>query len=593
MADTIYASFLETVWRHPTRTALLVKRHGKYAAISYAELAAMVNKVAARLQDMKLGKGDAMAILSSNRPEWLITDLAALQLGAVIVPIYPTSTPTTITYIIRDSNAKLLMVEDAKLFNVIASVRDQIGGIKQIIVFDPADLNHETECRPFGELLASANATDGQGNPVSPQDIATIVYTSGTTGEPKGVMLSHLNIVSNVRAMINRYQITQNEVTLSYLPLCHMFERTCGHYTVLFSGGTVAYAESISTVTSDVLQVRPTLFLAVPRILEKAFEQAVDQISRNSRIKQRLVGMTIASLNQRADLRFQRKRIPLSLRVRCAVLDKTIAAQFRKRGGGRLRILASGSAPLDRKIAKAYWDLGFNIVEGYGLTETSPVVCSNSVTESTLGTVGKPVEGVEVRIGQNDEILVRGPNVMRGYLHKPEETAKVIDPDGWLHTGDQGRFDSRGNLVITGRIKDLIVTSYGKKIAATPIEASINRSPYVSQVMLYGDNRKFIVALVVPRRSEIERYATGAGIVGQDYPDLLNTSPVHTLITDEIGKATADLAPHEQVKAAALIPEEFTTDNGLMTVTMKLRRTLIAERYRNLIENLYHTLEGK
>jgi long-chain acyl-CoA synthetase len=551
----------------------------------------MVNTVAQNLTRMGLGKDDAVAILSSNRPEWVMTDLAALKLGAVIVPIYPASSPSTVQYIVQDCKAKLLVVENANLLAAVCTVLGETDRSMRRLVIDAADTQNEHT--PFSRLLEPTKGETSKENVISPKDIATIVYTSGTTGEPKGVILTHANILSNVQAMVSRYQISAEDIFLSYLPLCHMFERTCGYYAVLFSGGVIAYAENTGTVAADVLAVRPTVLLAVPRVVEKAFEHAVREVSQNSRLKQRLVALTIASLNERADLRYHGQHVPLGLRLRCFVLDKTVAAQFRRIGGGRLRIIASGGAPLDRKIAKAYYVLGYNLVEGYGMTEASPVICSSSVHDNTLGTVGKPVPGVEVRISDNEEIIAKGRNVMLGYLNKPGETASAIDADGWLHTGDQGRFDGRGNLIITGRIKDLIVTSYGKKVAAAAIEGRIARSSYVSQVMVYGDRRKYLVALVVPMRKAIEQYAANEGIACEVYESLLKDGRIRSRIASEIEEATKVCAPYEKVKAFDLIAEEFTQDNGLLTPLLKLRRIPVAERYARILESLYDTSEGK
>jgi long-chain acyl-CoA synthetase len=571
----------------------MFKHQGRYVTITYAELLAKVSMIAAHLKRIGIAKGDAIGIISCNRPEWVMIDLAALQVGAVVVPIYPSSSPSTVKYVILDSKMKLLVMEDAAILAMISDMQCQLPDLEKLILIDASGVDVPSEVMTFDKMCEPTSDATTQEVRVLPEDTATIVYTSGTTGEPKGVVLTHANIRSNVQAMITRYQITCNDIFLSYLPLCHMFERTCGYYAMLFSGATIAYAENLSTVTKDVLAVRPTILLAVPRVVEKAFEHAVQKIAQDSRMKQWIVAQTISHLNKRADLRYRGQRIPFGLRLRCSALDKTIAAKFRKIGGGRLRIIASGGAPLDRKVAKAYYVLGYNLVEGYGLTETSPVVCSNGISDNTLGTVGKPVQGVEVQIGDDDEVLVKGPNVMRGYFNKPEETAQAIDKDGWFHTGDQGRFDARGNLIITGRIKDLIVTSYGKNVAATAIEARIARSPYVSQVMLYGDRRKYLVALVVPMRKAVEQYAADVGIAFETYESLLKDERIHSRIAAEIEEATTDCAPYEKVKAFRMIPEEFTQESGLLTPLLKLRRKQVAERYWNTIESLYETSEGK
>lgn len=592
LPDTLYASFRESVSRNLHRTALMFKHQGRYVTITYAELFTKVSTIATRLKRIGVAKGDAIGIIANNRPEWVMTDLAALQVGAVVVPIYPTSSSSTVKYVILDSKMKLLVMENTSLLAMVSDIQCQLPALEKLILIDSSGVGARSEVLTFDQMCEPMSDTVAKEVCVLTEDTATIVYTSGTTGEPKGVVLTHANILSNVQAMISRYQITCDDVFLSYLPLCHMFERTCGYYAMLFSGATIAYAENVSTVAKDVRYVRPTILLAVPRVVEKAFEHAVHEVGQNSQMKQWLVAQTISNLNKRADLRYRGQRVPFGLRLRCVVLDKTIAAKFRKVGGGRLRIIASGGAPLDRKVAKAYYVLGYNLVEGYGLTETSPVVCSNGILDNTLGTVGKPVQGVQVQIGDNDEVLVKGPNVMRGYFNKPEETAQAIDKDGWFHTGDQGRFDARGNLVITGRIKDLIVTSYGKKVAAAAIEARIVRSPYVSQVMLYGDRRKYLVALVIPQRSAIEGYANSEGIVWETYELLLNHERVRSLISAEIEVTTADCAPFEKVKAFSLIAAEFTQESGCLTPLLKLRRNLVADRYRGVIEALYASAEG-
>ncbi|MDD4856767.1 MAG: AMP-dependent synthetase/ligase, partial [Candidatus Krumholzibacteria bacterium] len=417
--------------------------------------------------------------------------------------------------------------------------------------------------------------------------------TSGTTGAPKGVVLSHGNITFNAFSALRRFKVTSDDTFLSFLPLCHMIGRTCGYYSMLFAGATIAYAEGISTIVSDVQKIRPTIIIVVPRIVEKIYEAVEQKVMEAPLIRRRLVFAALRSLNERANRLYRGEKVPLSLRVRCALYDRLVASKFRKIAGGRLRLLVSGGAPLDRKLAKTLHVLGFNIIEGYGLTETAPIVCVTTLEDICLGTVGKPLDGVDVKIGESDEILVRGPNLMCGYFNMPEETAKAIDGDGWFHTGDQGRFDARGNLVITGRLKELIVTSYGKKVAPAPIEAEIIRSPYIDQVLLYGDNRKFIAALVVPRREMIERYAREKGIAAADYAELLARRGIRDLIAQEVERATAELAPFEKVRAFELLAEGFTVENELLTPTLKLRRKKIVERYGNAIDALYEACKER
>jgi long-chain acyl-CoA synthetase len=366
-----------------------------------------------------------------------------------------------------------------------------------------------------------------------------------------------------------------------------MFERTCGYYTVLFAGGCIGYAEDLTTVANDAEKIRPTILLTIPRVLEKAYSIAVEKVEGGSAIKRFLVRSAIKNLNEYVNLNYKRKPVPLMLKLKCSILNTLVASKFRKLGGGRIRLIVSGAAPLNRQIAKILYVLGFNIVEGYGLTETAPVVTCSAVEDNRLGTVGKPFEGVEIKIGENSEILVRGPNVMKGYFNKPEETAKVLDPDGWFHTGDQGVFDEYGNLVITGRIKELIITSSGKNIAPAPIEAKISMSPFVEQIILHGDRRKYLVALVVPCVEFIEQYASEKNISYEVYPKLLTTNEIRDLIKHEIEEATFNLASYQKIKAFALLDECFSVENGMLTPTLKPKRHKIYDNFSSLIDTMH------
>jgi long-chain acyl-CoA synthetase len=404
---------------------------------------------------------------------------------------------------------------------------------------------------------------------------------------PKGVVLTHGNIVSNALSAIKKYDLAADDVVLSYLPLAHMFERTCGYYTMVFTGGRIGYAENLTTVAEDAEEIRPTVVLAVPRVIEKVHDTAVRKVESRSAFMQHLVTFAVRNLNEYANLRYRNERIPLWLKLKCAISRARVASKFKKLGGGRIRLIVSGGAPLNRKIAKMFYILGFNIVEGYGLTETSPVVTCNGVEDNRLGTVGRPFEGVQVRIGEDDEILVKGPNVMKCYFKRSEETARVIDQDGWFHTGDQGRFDDAGNLIISGRIKELIVTSGGKKIIPSPIEARICMSPHIDQAMLCGDRRNYLVAILSLKRESIEQYAAKKSISSESYPSLLRTEEIRELIRDEIREATGELASYERVKAFALVDEEFSIENELLTATLKLRRGKVMDTYSNLIDAMY------
>jgi long-chain acyl-CoA synthetase len=593
VSQTINAAFRKAAALHPDKVALMSKNEtDEYVVITYHELNETLDRVAASLAKLGIGKGDRVAIYSGNRPEWAISDLAVLRLGAIVVPIYQTLPASAVAHIVNDSGSKLIFVENAKLFSVIDGIRSQIPCLSHIVVFDPAGLGAQENRLSFSDLQGDTdnpitNSFFENLTPIAKDDPATIVYTSGTTGEPKGAVLSHWNIVSNAFSAMGRFRFSSEDVILSYLPLCHMFERTCGNYTFLFAGGRIAYAKDMTTIVEDIQKIQPTILIAVPRIIEKVHEAVENRVLESSFVRRKLVFAAIQALNQYANLTYKGLKIPLLLRIKRSFYDALIASKFRKIAGNNLRLLVSGGAPLSSRTAKTLYILGFNILEGYGLTETSPVVCTNSVKDNRLGTVGKPLDDVEVKIGENDEILVRGPNVMMGYFNKPEETAGAIDKEGWFHTGDQGRFDEDGNLTITGRIKELIITSYGKNVPPVPIEEEITRSAYIEQAVLCGEGRKYISALIVPRRETVEHWAGERNVQTASYEELLKEEEIRALIGGEIEKFTSEVPSYARVKAFTLLPESFTVDNQLLTPTLKLRRRKIFERYRDEFDSMY------
>jgi long-chain acyl-CoA synthetase len=590
MNQPIYQTFADSADKYADRTALRYQKGGRYAGMTYRELRTAVDALASSLGKLGIRKGDTVAIFSYNRPEWAIADLAVLKLGGIVVPIYHmpghTLPAASVQYILNDSRVKLIFAENAELLSVVAQVRSNIPDLRSVVVFDEAGVSDPGFLK-MSDLVRTAAPVREESAAVALEDMATIVYTSGTTGEPKGVVLSHKNIVTDAFLAIDKYHFSPEDVVISYLPLGHMFERTCGYYAVLFGGGAIGYARDLATVAKDAEAIRPTILLAVPRVIEKVYNEAIKKIEGGSPFKRGLVATAVKNLNDYANLKYRKQGVPLGLKIKRAVYDRLVARKFRKLGGGRIRLIVVGGAPLNRQIAKIVYIFGYNIVEGYGLTETAPVVACNGVEDNRLGTVGKPFPGIEVRIGENDEIMIRGPNVMLGYHNKPEETAKVIDAEGWFHTGDQGRFDEQNNLVITGRIKELIVTSGGKKIPPSAIEARISISPFIDQVMLCGDKRNFLTALIVPARTAIENYAHAHGIPYETYPGLLDRTEFTDLIKGEIDRATDDLPSYEKVKAFVLLDDGFTVENGLMTPTLKLKRRQITEKYETLVDGMY------
>lgn len=587
---TIPEAFSRAVRDYSTRIALKYKdESGAYTGITYEELDRITDRLASSLRRLGVGAGDCVAIIAYHGPQWVITDLAVLKIGGIIVPIYHTLSPQVIRYILDDAGCRLVFVENEALRASVETIRDGAPALEHIVLFENG-AQEGRSCPSLDDLLdgepMSEEPTLGY-PPLSPGDTATIVYTSGTTGEPKGVVLTHGNIVSNALAVQRRFRVGPNDAFLSFLPLCHMLEKTCGYYTMLFSGVMIAYAGALTTIVEDVQVIRPTLLIIVPRLLEKIYESIECRVLESSLVKRRLVIDAVKWLNRRVNLEYRGEQVPLVLRIICSFYDRAVAAKFRRIAGGRLRLLVSGGAALDRGLAKTMLVFGFNVCEGYGLTECSPVVATATLEENRLGTVGRPLEGVEIKIGEHDEIIVRGPNIMKGYYKRQEETSKAIDADGWFHTGDKGRFDERGNLVITGRIKEIIVTSYGKNVAPVPIEASIAKSRYIDQVLICGDGRKFIAALIVPEKCAIEEHARERGIVAAGYGELLQQGQIQKLIEEEIEEATAEAARYEKVRRFALIAEPFTVANKLLTPTLKLRRSKVIETYRDVIEAMY------
>jgi long-chain acyl-CoA synthetase len=594
LADTIHGSFREAAANHRDKVALRHRKDGRYVEMTYGELESWVDAVAARLVSLGVKKGDTVGVLAHNRPQWVIADLASLSLGAGVVPLYPTLPPSYLQYIINDSHMTVLVAGDALLLTSISTVMDETPDLAQTLLLDDAAIASGTS--GFASDLRSDLKDDLSRRAVAypdvaGDDVATIVYTSGTTGAPKGVVLTHANIVSNARALAERYGICSDDSTVSYLPLSHMFERTCGYYTFLFAGGTITYADQMTTVARDVAEARPTVLITVPRVLEKAHAAARWKIEGGSKRKQALVRTAFRDLNERANRRYRGERVSPWLALKCVVFDRLVAKKFRDAAGGRLRLIVSGGASLDRRIAKVLFVVGFNVFEGYGMTEASPVIACSPVDGIRIGTVGTPLEGVEVKIGASDEILIRGPGVMRGYLGRPEETAEALDSDGWLHSGDQGKLDADGYLSITGRLKDLIVTSYGKNISPRPIEEKIARSKYVAQVMVYGDSRKYLVALVVPESEVIEQYARDNDIAFEDYATLIGTDEIRGLLSGEIDRVNKTAPSYEQVRGFDVLPEAFTLENGMLTPTLKPRRGRISMIHEELIERLYDHVE--
>ncbi|MFH1017646.1 MAG: long-chain fatty acid--CoA ligase [Pseudomonadota bacterium] len=551
---------------HADRVALRWKEGEDWKEFSYANLAAAVNAVAKGLVARGTAPGDRICIMSENRPEWIVCDLAALWVGAVTVPIYSTGSMETARFILKHSEARMIFASPL-CFKAVAEGKRSSQLLVGFGAGDPTfeELRREGEKVPDAEITARRKA-------IRPDDVATIIYTSGTTGDPKGVMLTHANIISNIEATTSCVYVGCGDRTLSFLPLSHAFERTAGIFAMLYKGVTISFARDMTTLAEDLLDVRPTFLITVPRMLEKFHARVRGVVARKPRLLRRLFEVALRS----------GKRNPLF-----PLYDFVFFRRVRKGFGGCARIVISGGAALAPEIARFFDAVGVPILEGYGLTETSPVVSVNRPGKNKIGTIGPPLPGVEVKIAPDGEILVRGPNVMKGYYKDPQATVEAIDSDGWFATGDIGEIDGGGYLRITDRKKDLIVTSGGKKVAPQPIESELRADPLIQHVCLVGEGRNYIAALIVPNFEVLAYKARGAGIDFSTREELVRHAQVRSWFEEVVTRVNAPRSSFETVKRFELLACDWTVDAGELTPTLKIRRQEIAKRFKRAIEELY------
>lgn len=560
-----------------------------------------------RIRDLGLGlgalgvePGDRVAILSDSRPEWVVADLAALTVGAVTAPIYPTLPENQVRYILADSGARVAVVADETQAAKVRAVWGDLPALSALVVMDPApgaaqgpegaagreELSFaEAAARGHGRLTAE----DGLGRrykedaaAITPDRLATIIYTSGTTGEPKGVMLTHANFVSNILDGGSVVQVHEEDDALSFLPLSHAFERMTV-LLYLYRGVKVTFAESLDTIARDLATVKPTVMTGVPRVYEKFRARVHEAVAAAPAVRRGLFHWAVAVGLRRARAGLAGRRAPLLDGFRHGLAERLVLSKIRGRLGGCLRFVVSGSAPLPTPIAEFFFAIGIPVIEGYGLTETSPALTVNPLERPKLGTVGPAIPNVELKIAEDGEVLARGPNVMQGYYGKPAATAEVMR-DGWFCTGDIGSLDEDGYLTILDRKKELIVTAGGKNVAPNPIEAALKQSPLVAEAVLVGDRRPYVSALLVP---DFAALAARAAVEGASREEIVERPDVAALFDEVVEKVNAGLAPHEQIKRTALLPAEFGIATGELTPTLKVKRRVIAQRWNEAIERLY------
>ena len=587
---TLSDIFLRSLSEYDLPDALNYKSEGEWLSISSARMIERCDHIALGLYALGLRKGDRAALLAPNSPEWTLVDAGCQFAGIMDVPIYTTLSDDGVRYILVDSAARVLFVKNGEEYERLRRIVGETA-VEKVVLFEGTGQDETAmslnDLEVMGRELRveSPDLIDELRNAVDTSDIATLIYTSGTTGEPKGVMLSHANLISNVLDASEKYSFTGRDISLSVLPLSHVFERT-GMYVYIMYGMQVYYAESIDKVPDNLKEVRPTIFIGVPRIFEKVFERARMKAALAGRVSETVFDWAIDVAKEYAAAVVSGQPVPMALAAKHRVADTAVFAKFRDFFGGRLRFCITGGAALPDEIFMIFTGAGLSIMQGYGLTETSPVISSNNPQDVRVGTVGKPIRNVSVRIAADGEIEAKGPGVMQGYYHKPDETREAFTDDGWFRTGDVGRLDD-GFLVITDRKKELFKTSGGKYIAPSPIEQMIRSSRFVSQAVLVGNERKFPAALIVPNFEMLESYARLKELEISGPAELCRHPRVIDLLSRQIGSATIGLSQFEQVKKFALLERELTVESGELTPTLKIKRRVIDESYSNLIDEIY------
>jgi len=586
--------FLDSVDKHANPRAQMYRTVRGWESTTAEEMLRRVAGLAKALDELGIKTGDRVGLFAPNCPEWHVADFAILGLGAINVPVYFNESPERMAYILNDSEARIVITAGESQSRKIAEARERLASLEQVIAAGaPEDLR--SDVLRYDALVAAGRDVDvaeyrRRAESVTSNELATIIYTSGTTGEPKGVMLSHSNLSSNATDALKGHEFQTTDVGLSFLPLAHVYERIVA-YGYLFTGVAMAYVERMEDVPQALLEVHPTIAAAVPRFFEKIYANILDKGHRESAAKRRIFDWALRVAGRAVPWRAYRKNVPALTRLQWQVANALVYSKIRAGLGNQKQKFVSGGGPLATELAEFFWSVGVEVYQGYGLTETSPVVTTNHVNANKVGTVGRPIPNVQVEIAGDGEILVKGPCVMQGYYKKPEETRGVFTPDGWLYTGDIGRIDEDGYLIITDRKKELLKTAAGKFVAPAPIENVLKTSPYISNAIVVGDGRKFASVLIVPNFAAIEAKARQSGREFASPGQMLPDPWVRDLIAEEIERLTAAFAQYEKPKRFALLDQDFTFANGQLTYTMKLKRRVIERTYADVIARLYADVE--
>ncbi|MCK4338337.1 MAG: long-chain fatty acid--CoA ligase [Candidatus Aminicenantes bacterium] len=590
MIKTLSQLFLNTIKSYPKPDFMLYKKEGKYIPISTGEWGDRVKYLALGLKDLGFQSGDKMILLSENSPEWVTSDFASLCLGGITVPIYNSLVPEQMKYIIDNSDAKFLVCSSPELWEKIEVIRSELVKVDHFITFQKTASDGVLTLKEVFEKGKTLDQKDPglfekTALAVTPDDVASIIYTSGTTGLPKGVLLTHDNFMSNITEVLKLVDITEKDTVLSFLPLSHVLERMVT-FAYIHQGCSIAYAESLETLGENLLEVRPHIMVNVPRVLEKIYAKVIDNVLASSSLKRKIFFWAVKVGKEYGRKKLNKEPISGGLKFKRKVAHKLVFSKIIAKTGGRVRFFVSGGAALAKDIAEFFYAIGIVVLEGYGLTETSPVISFNTFDNLKFGTVGKILPGVEVKIVEDGEILAKGPNIMKGYYRMDEATAEVMDGD-WFFTGDIGHLDDDGFLVITDRKKDIIVTAGGKNVAPQQIENLVKTNPYISNIVVVGDQRRFISALVIPEYEKLEQYAALNKIAFESHADLAVNEQIISFIESEIDRMTPSLASYEKVKKIVLLDREFEIDKGEITPSMKVKRNIVEDKYSKEINKLY------
>ena len=599
--STVSKMFNEVTREHLNRNLYFYKKAGHWQGISGSEIRSTVKDLALGLKSLGIEKGSNVALMSNNSPRWAMSDYGIICSGAATVTIYPTLIPSQIEFIINDSNSKLVFVQNQEQMAKINKIWNNCPQLSSVIVMDDSNTDSNDKIINFIDFLdigtkyeqkTNSSLEELAGKP-DPDDLLTLIYTSGTTGNPKGVMLTHGNMMSNVEGISQLISFDQTEKFLSFLPLSHSFERMGGHFTAFSVGSRVYYAESIETVPENLQEVKPTVVLSVPRLYEKMYARVREGLKSAPEIRQKIFWWAISVGKEATEYRLENQPLPFILSFKHNIANKLVYSKVKERVGGKLRFFVSGGAPLSKEIGEFFSAADITILEGYGLSETSPVLTANSPGNVRFGSVGKSLFNVDIKIDDDGEILAKGPNIMIGYYNNEEATRVAIDDDGWFHTGDIGHLDSDGYLFITDRKKDILVTSGGKNVAPAPLENALVNSPYIEQAVVIGDKRNFISALIVPNQESLEKELLAQGKIVSGSDIMSDHTDVKTLIQQEVDTAMARFSNYERVKEFSILPRLFTIEDGELTPKLSVKRKVVLEHFSEYVENNYVDTQQK